>query len=125
VAAGRGSEASRAAGQATSAAPPPTVSVTKAATDRAAATAPGTSSRDRQRRQCAPTSEAGSAQLALAWVLSRAPFIIAIPGTKRRKYLEDNAGAVSVVISPEDDAHLEAVMPKGAVVSARYAPAGM
>jgi len=70
-------------------------------------------------KKCTP------AQLALAWVLSRTPFIVPIPGTKRRKYLEDNAGAMNVVISPEDDAHLEAVMPKGAVVGARYAPAGM
>jgi aryl-alcohol dehydrogenase-like predicted oxidoreductase len=64
-------------------------------------------------------------QLALAWALSRAPFVVPIPGTKRRKYLEENVGATDVVLTPDDDARIEAAMPRGAVAGPRYAPTGM
>ena len=44
-----------------------------------------------------------ASQLALAWLLAQGPDIIPIPGTKRRKYLEDNAGAANVKLSKQDD----------------------
>ena len=59
-------------------------------------------------------------QLALAWVLSRNDFIVPIPGTKRRKYLEENVGALEVRLTPEDERLIEAAMPKGSAVGARY-----
>jgi aryl-alcohol dehydrogenase-like predicted oxidoreductase len=64
-------------------------------------------------------------QLALAWVLARTPFIVPIPGTKRRRYLEENAGAVRVSLTAEEMARLDAAFPKGAAVGERYAEVGM
>jgi aryl-alcohol dehydrogenase-like predicted oxidoreductase len=66
-----------------------------------------------------------ASQLALAWVLARAPFIVPIPGTKRRTYLEENLGAVSVSLSPADLAKIDAVFPSGAAAGTRYAEAMM
>jgi aryl-alcohol dehydrogenase-like predicted oxidoreductase len=62
-----------------------------------------------------------ASQLALAWVLAREPFIVPIPGTKRRKYLEENVGAVDVKLDAGDLAKIEAVFPKGAAAGTRYA----
>lgn len=50
------------------------------------------------------------AQLALAWVLAQGENIIPIPGTKRRKYLEDNAKAVDVIITSEDQTEIEKLL---------------
>jgi len=61
-----------------------------------------------------------SAQLALAWVLAQGEDIVPIPGTKRRKYLDENLGALNVSLSPEDIARLDKTLPKGAVAGARY-----
>jgi len=61
-----------------------------------------------------------ASQLALAWVLAQGDDIVPIPGTKRRKYLEDNAGAVDVVLTPEDLRKLEEVFPHGAAAGPRY-----
>jgi aryl-alcohol dehydrogenase-like predicted oxidoreductase len=63
------------------------------------------------------------AQLALAWVLAQGEDIVPIPGTKRRTYLEQNAGAVDVRLSDEDLARIEAELP--AVAGDRYDEAGM
>jgi aryl-alcohol dehydrogenase-like predicted oxidoreductase len=63
------------------------------------------------------------AQLALAWVLARGEDIVPIPGTKRRKYLEENAGAVDVELTPDDLAQIEAELPP--VSGERYDDAGM
>ena len=60
-------------------------------------------------------------QLALAWVMSRGDDVVPIPGTKRRKYLEENLGAVDVHLGREDLAEIEAVFPRSAVSGARYA----
>jgi aryl-alcohol dehydrogenase-like predicted oxidoreductase len=60
-------------------------------------------------------------QLALAWVMSRGDDVVPIPGTKRRKYLEENLGAVEVRLAREDLAEIEAAFPRGAVSGARYA----
>jgi aryl-alcohol dehydrogenase-like predicted oxidoreductase len=60
------------------------------------------------------------AQLAIAWVLARGPHIIPIPGTKRRKYLRDNAGAVDVQLTPGDFRDIEALLAKYPNVGDRY-----
>lgn len=60
------------------------------------------------------------AQIALAWLLAQGPDIVPIPGTKRRKYLEENAGAVDVKFSAADLEKLEAAAPAGATAGARY-----
>jgi aryl-alcohol dehydrogenase-like predicted oxidoreductase len=59
-------------------------------------------------------------QLALAWVLAQGDYIIPIPGTKRRKYLEENVAALSVRLSPSELAALEAVFAADATVGLRY-----
>jgi len=64
-------------------------------------------------------------QLALAWVLSKGEDIVPIPGTKRRKYLEENAGAVEVHLSPQEVAEIEAAVPQEAVAGERYAAQAM
>jgi aryl-alcohol dehydrogenase-like predicted oxidoreductase len=60
------------------------------------------------------------AQLALAWVLARGEDIVPIPGTKRVKYLEQNAGADDVTLTREELAKLDAVLPVGAASGTRY-----
>jgi aryl-alcohol dehydrogenase-like predicted oxidoreductase len=59
-------------------------------------------------------------QLALAWVMAQGEDIVPIPGTKRRKYLEENAGAVDVQLTPEDLRRIDEVFPRGAVAGPRY-----
>lgn len=63
-----------------------------------------------------------AAQLAIAWVLAQGDDIVPIPGTKRRRYLEENVGALDVTLSADDLAAIEAVAPREAVAGARYAP---
>ncbi|MEP7063863.1 MAG: aldo/keto reductase [Betaproteobacteria bacterium] len=65
---------------------------------------------------CAPS------QLALAWVLAQGDDIVPIPGTKRRKYLEENLRALDVVLDAGDIARIDRVIPAGAAAGARYAP---
>jgi len=65
------------------------------------------------------------AQLALAWVLSRGDDVVAIPGTKRRKWLRENIAASDIVLSEADVAALEAAVPRSAVAGERYQPAAM
>ncbi|GGG34452.1 aldo/keto reductase [Hymenobacter glacieicola] len=62
-----------------------------------------------------------AAQLALAWVLAQG--VVAIPGTKRRKYLEQNVAAASLTLTPPELAELAAIMPVGSSAGAAY-PAG-
>ncbi|ABS27086.1 aldo/keto reductase [Anaeromyxobacter sp. Fw109-5] len=64
-------------------------------------------------------------QLALAWVLARGADIVPIPGTKRRKYLEENAAAADVRLAPEELARIEAIAPKGVAAGDRYQESGM
>jgi aryl-alcohol dehydrogenase-like predicted oxidoreductase len=64
-------------------------------------------------------------QLALAWVMAQDPHIVPIPGTKRRRYLEENAGAFSVKLSSADLLALDKVFPRGAAAGERYAEVGM
>ena len=65
-------------------------------------------------KQCTP------AQLALAWVLSRGDDIVPIPGTKHRKYLDENAGALDIELGASDLAALDAVFAQNAAAGARY-----
>jgi aryl-alcohol dehydrogenase-like predicted oxidoreductase len=62
-------------------------------------------------------------QLALAWVLARGNDIVPIPGTKRRRYLEENCAAEAVRLTPAELARIEEVAPKGIAAGLRY-PAG-
>jgi len=66
-----------------------------------------------------------ASQLALAWVLAQGPDIVPIPGTKRIKYLEQNAEAAEVVLSQEELAAIEDVFPRDAVSGLRYPEAMM
>ena len=59
-------------------------------------------------------------QLAIAWVLARGNDIVPIAGTKRRKYLEENAGAAAVKLTAADLAHLDQIVPAGAAAGERY-----
>jgi aryl-alcohol dehydrogenase-like predicted oxidoreductase len=68
---------------------------------------------------------ATAAQLALAWVLSRGMDIVPIPGTKQRKYLEDNARAVSLTLTDDDLRQIDEDFPRGAAAGLRYPESGM
>ncbi len=72
-----------------------------------------------QAKGCTP------AQLALAWVLAQGEDIIPIPGTKKRKYLEDNAGAADVSLSPSDLNDIEALIARYPNTGARYSEGSM
>jgi aryl-alcohol dehydrogenase-like predicted oxidoreductase len=61
-----------------------------------------------------------ASQLALAWVMAQGEDIVPIPGTKRRKYLEENAAAAQIELSPEDLARLDEAFPKDAAAGQRY-----
>lgn len=61
-------------------------------------------------------------QLALAWVMAQNPHIVPIPGTKRRRYLEENAGAIHANLSAEMVQRLNSEFPPDAAVGERYAP---
>jgi aryl-alcohol dehydrogenase-like predicted oxidoreductase len=60
-------------------------------------------------------------QLALAWVLAQGTDIVPIPGTKRRKYLEENVGALAVKLTPADLARIDRAFPRGVASGERYA----
>jgi aryl-alcohol dehydrogenase-like predicted oxidoreductase len=59
-------------------------------------------------------------QLALAWVLAQGDDVVPIPGTKRVRYLEENAAAVDVELTPDDLVRLEEAFPRGATAGDRY-----
>ncbi len=59
-------------------------------------------------------------QLALAWVLAQGDYLIPIPGTKQRKYLQENVGALEVKLSASELAALESIFPASAVAGLRY-----
>jgi aryl-alcohol dehydrogenase-like predicted oxidoreductase len=65
------------------------------------------------------------AQLALAWVLAQGDDIVPIPGTKRRTYLEDNLGAVSVTLDSADLQRIDEALPAGMATGTRYPEASM
>jgi aryl-alcohol dehydrogenase-like predicted oxidoreductase len=59
-------------------------------------------------------------QLALAWVLAQDENIVPIPGTKRRKYLEENIAALDIKLSAEDLRRIDEIFPTGAAAGLRY-----
>ena len=71
-------------------------------------------------RELAAKENCTPAQLALAWVLSRRPFIVPIPGTSHRKWLEQNAAAEAIRPALESLAALERAFPRGAASGPRY-----
>ena len=75
--------------------------------------------------ELAREKKATPSQLALAWVLSRGKDVVPIPGTKRRKYLEENAAAVGIRLTPEDLRRIDQVAPPGVAAGDRYAAASM
>jgi len=76
-------------------------------------------------REIAETRDCTPAQVALAWLLAKGEDIVPIPGTKRRRYLEENAAAVDLVLDPADLAALDAAFPQGAAAGDRYPAGGM
>ena len=72
-----------------------------------------------KRKRCTP------AQLALAWLLAQGDDIVPIPGTKQRRYLEENLESLEVELTPADLEEIEEVAPKGAASGDRYHEAGM
>lgn len=61
-----------------------------------------------------------ASQLALAWLLSQGDDIVPIPGTTRRKNLEENIAATEIVLTPDELAQIDAVAPKGVAAGERY-----
>ncbi len=70
-------------------------------------------------KNCAPS------QLALAWLLAQGDDIVPIPGTKKSKYLLENAGAVNVKLTKEELQRIDAAAPKGSAAGERYEQNGM
>jgi aryl-alcohol dehydrogenase-like predicted oxidoreductase len=71
-------------------------------------------------REIASEKGCTPSQLALAWVLAQGEDIVPIPGTKRRKYLEENVGAVDVDLTEDDLRRLDEAAPAGATAGDRY-----
>ena len=74
-------------------------------------------------REIAEEKDVTPAQLALAWVLAQGDDIVPIPGTKRRRYLEENAAAADVELTDDDLARIDEELP--AVSGDRYEAVGM
>ncbi|MEP7225941.1 MAG: aldo/keto reductase [Gemmatimonadales bacterium] len=72
-----------------------------------------------KRKGCSP------AQLALGWLLAQGEDLVPIPGTKQRRYLEENVGSLELELAPADLEQIEEVAPKGAAAGDRYHEAGM
>ena len=70
-------------------------------------------------KACSPS------QLALAWVLAQGDDVVPIPGTTRRKHLEENVGALAVTLTRQDLARIDEAAPRGVAAGERYAPDGM
>jgi aryl-alcohol dehydrogenase-like predicted oxidoreductase len=68
---------------------------------------------------------ATAGQMALAWVLAKGPDVVPIPGTKRRKYLEENAAAAEIRLTLDEVKELEAAVPQNEIAGERYAEGAM
>ncbi len=66
-----------------------------------------------------------ASQLALAWVMAQGPDVVPIPGTKRRKYLEENVGACDVTLTADDLRRIDEAAPRGAAAGLRYPASAM
>jgi aryl-alcohol dehydrogenase-like predicted oxidoreductase len=78
-----------------------------------------------QVRILADAKGASPGQIALAWLLAQQPWIVPIPGTRRRGRVDENAGATQVALSADDIADLDALAARVGVLGDRYNPAGM
>jgi aryl-alcohol dehydrogenase-like predicted oxidoreductase len=74
----------------------------------------------RQIEEIASKKGCKPSQLALAWVLAQGEDIVPIPGTKRRQYLQENAAAVDIFLTPEDLQKINEVSPQGIAAGSRY-----
>jgi aryl-alcohol dehydrogenase-like predicted oxidoreductase len=72
-----------------------------------------------QHKGCTP------AQIALAWLLAQGPDVVPIPGTRRIAHLQDNLGALSVALTPEERAGLQRASDELPVAGQRYTEEGM
>ncbi len=79
----------------------------------------------RQITTLATAKGCSASQLALAWVMAQGADVVPIPGTKRRKYLEENLGAIDVTLTETELASIAAVSPKGVAAGTRYPEAVM
>ncbi|MBN3262115.1 aldo/keto reductase [Pectobacterium brasiliense] len=75
--------------------------------------------------QLAQEKQVTPSQLALAWVLTQGEHIVPIPGTKRRRYLEENVGALDVTLTKEELAAINAIFPPDAAAGERYGKESM
>ncbi|KGA25339.1 aldo/keto reductase [Pectobacterium brasiliense] len=75
--------------------------------------------------QLAQEKQVTPSQLALAWVLAQGEHIVPIPGTKRRRYLEENLGALDVTLTKEELAAIDAIFPPDAAAGERYGKESM
>lgn len=75
---------------------------------------------ERRLEQIAREKSCTPAQLALAWLLAQGDEIVPIPGTKRQKYLEQNAQAVNLNLTTDDLARIDRALPRGAAAGERY-----
>ncbi len=71
-------------------------------------------------REIAREKRCTPGQLALAWLLAKGPDVVPIPGTKKRRYLEENVGALEVVLTTEDLRRIDDAAPVGATAGPRY-----
>lgn len=71
------------------------------------------------KKNCTP------AQLSLAWILAKSPRLIPIPGTKKRKYLEENTAAVNLTLTNEEVTKLDTLFKPEAIAGNRYTDDGM
>ncbi|MCV7229172.1 aldo/keto reductase [Mycolicibacterium komossense] len=78
-----------------------------------------------QVRTLADAKGATPGQVALAWLLAKAPWIVSIPGTRRRDRVDENAGATAVALSADEVADLDALASRVGVQGDRYTPAMM
>ncbi|QSD37304.1 aldo/keto reductase [Pectobacterium brasiliense] len=75
--------------------------------------------------QLAQEKQVTPSQLALAWVLAQGEHIVPIPGTKRRRYLEENVSALDVTLTKEELAAIDAIFPPDAAAGERYGKESM
>ena len=71
-------------------------------------------------KEIATAKQVTPAQLALAWLLAQGEGIVPIPGTKRRKNLEENVAALGIALTPADLQRIDEAAPKGAASGERY-----
>src|SRR5499427_5621051 len=76
-------------------------------------------------QEMAKRKRATPAQVALAWLLGRGDEVVPIPGTKRRKYLEENVAAADLVLTAKEMAELDAAVPPGSTAGPRYSERSM